>query len=184
MSTSVENEVQESSWRPSYNTEMSLRQLGYDQEHLKQARQVYQQSTTKPNDKGFRDFISLGSHSEYLEMPLSWSPSGNTTRKLESMGYEEALIKHASHLFILASRETRKLIVDRESAFEAYIKIKFPLERGDKPLSKADWMTLILKGIPAEKISSCLRVLGVAAEGEALGYSSSQLRAVIEKVIN
>ncbi len=184
MTNNNEMTVIRSQWRPSHNTMLSLQQLGFDKEHLRLAGEIYKRSTSTPNDREFRAFVGTRRNSDLLVIPLDWSPEPKTTKKLKSWGYEEVLIKHASELFTISCREAGSVIVSRDSAFVRYLKNKYPLERLNKPLSKADWTTLVLKGACGIQINSALTTIEGMWDGLTTDRcTSSELRTMIEGLI-
>lgn len=173
-----------SEWCPSYNTVLSLQQLGFDKEHLRLAGEIYKRSTSTPNDREFKAFVATRRNSEQLLIPLDWSPEPKTRKTIKSWGYEEVLIKHASELFIISCREAGSVIVNRDSAFVSYLKSKYPLERLNKPLSKADWTTLVLKGACVDQINSALTTIEGMLDGSTTDRcTSSELKTMIESLI-
>lgn len=147
------------SWKPSYNTEMSLRQLGYTQSHLQGALSLYLKVTSSPDDKDFVRFVSVGEPLNSVQVPTDWEPNGKTRETLVKLGYREILIDHAVKMFILRCRESKSIRVSWEASFIAYTQERFPTDRGAKPLAPSEWTALVLSGMTPEQITLNLKLL-------------------------
>lgn len=147
-----------SAWEPSFDTRMTLKQLGFAPSQIDKCLSDYNENCPHPTDGDFRCFVAEQLGMKPKPLDLHWRPTKETSDELMAQGYSDDVISCAVDEWIMGSRELGYVVVHRDAAFKAFVETKYPLRRRGA-LSRASQQTLLMQGISQQDISRATSVL-------------------------
>ncbi len=116
-------------WQPSQKTRLTLKQLGFSQDNVRNRLKRYSNVSVEPNDRDFlRLFIGSpvldNSHYRLLhqaaQLPLFWQPERDLCKSLHRAGYTADAISHYRDLFVIRVREEGRVVANPDTEFRRY----------------------------------------------------------------
>jgi len=125
---------------------LTLKQLGYLPHQVDAAVARYSSATATKTDQGFLRYVGTLPHltdHQKLQiesralLPTVWQPAPGTRRKLVGEGFSEEAIDHYRSLFVLQSRENRRILAYPDAAFLRFCRSRPGVLANPMPL---DWL--------------------------------------------
>lgn len=132
-------------WQPSRNARLTLKQLGLSVGQIDTVAATYGGQSGEKSDMAFMRYarehvdsldMARGT-AKVLEIPLNWQPPSAVEAKLAAAGYQCDAIAHYRELFVISAREQGRALRDPGKAFLAYCRCRAPALHA--PL-RPDWL--------------------------------------------
>ena len=143
-------------WSPSFDTRLTLKQLGISDTIIAQSIDSYNEACPYPNDFDFRVFVLDRNETPSTGPVPGWKPSPQVVEELSNEGYHPAVIECAADEWILNAIESGDVVVHRDAAFKGYLRKLYPTSRVSA-LSRANIKFLNLRGMSTASIYRALR---------------------------